>query len=70
MAAIRAGAKVCLILAMHQKGTVIEIFERQHKSMMVDGPLSKTMWAKVRMHSADPNGPVIECRLGELMLDE
>lgn len=70
MAAIRTGSKVCLIMAMQQKGTVVEIFERQHRSVMVDGPLSKTVWAKVRLHSADPNGPIIECRLGELMLDE
>lgn len=57
-------------MAMHQKGTVVELFERRHRSVMVDGPLSKTMWAKVRMHSADPNGPLVECRLGDLMLDD
>ena len=70
MAAIRPGTKVCFIMAMQQKGTVIELFERHHRSVMVDGPLSKTMWAKVRMHSADPNGPLVECRLGDLMLDD
>ena len=70
MAAIRPGMKVCFIMAMQQKGTVIELFERHHRSVMVDGPLSKTTWAKVRLHNADPAGPIIECRLGELMVDE
>jgi hypothetical protein len=67
MAAIRNGSRVCLIMAMHQRGTVVELFERQHKSMLIDGPLSRTMWARVKLDSPGAGVPVLVCRIGDLM---
>lgn len=71
MASIRAGSKVCMIMAMNVKGTVLEIFEREHKSMLTAGPLTKSWWAKVQVVKPSPGTPsVIECRLGDLMNDD
>lgn len=70
MAAIRVGTRVCMIMSMHVKGTVIELFEKKHRSVLVDGPLSKTMWAKVQLDNPGLHGPIAECRVGELMSDE
>ena len=71
MPSIRAGDKVCFIMSMHMKGTVLEVFERKHKTMMVDGPLAGSLYARVRMSNPRPGTePVVECRLQELMRDD
>lgn len=70
MSAIRNGSRVCLIMSMQTKGTVIEVFEKHHKTMMVDGPLSKTMWAKVQLDKPTASEPILLCRIGDLMIDE
>jgi hypothetical protein len=70
MPMIRPGDKVCMILQMNVKGVVLSITEKTHNTAMVDGPLSKTSYARIQV-SSGPSGipPVIECRLSELMHD-
>lgn len=71
MPSIRAGAKVCMIMSMNVKGTVLEVFEREHKTMLTAGPLTKSWWAKVQVTKKQPGIPdIIECRLGDLMIDD
>ena len=70
MASIRAGDKVCMIIQMNVKGVVLSVFERSHKTAMVDGPLSGAFYARVQVTSGPPGiSPEIECRLGDLMHD-
>jgi hypothetical protein len=71
MPLIRPGDKVCMIMSMNIKGVVLSVSERSHKTAMVDGPLSNAHYAKIQVTKA-PLGtpPVIECRLGDLMLDD
>ena len=71
MPMIRPGDKVCMILQMNVKGVVLSIAEKQHKTAMVDGPLSNSFYAKVQVTKA-PLGtpPIIECRIGDLMVDD
>lgn len=70
MASIRPGDKVCMIMQMNVKGVVLAVYERSHKTAMVDGPLSNSWYARVQVTSG-PKGisPEIECRLGDLMHD-
>lgn len=71
MPSIRAGSKVCMIMSMNVKGTVLEIYEKNHSTMLTAGPLSKSWWAKVQLVKPVAGSPdVIECRLGDLMNDE
>lgn len=71
MASIRAGSKVCVITSMNVKGVVLEVFEKEHKTMLTAGPLSKSWWAKVQLAKKHPGlDSVIECRLGDLMIDD
>lgn len=70
MPMIRPGDKVCMILQMNVKGVVLSIVEKTHNTAMVDGPLSKTAYARIQVTSGPAKiPPVIECRLSELMHD-
>lgn len=70
MPMIRPGDKVCMILQMNVKGIVLAVYEKGHRTAMVDGPLSKTLYAKIQITQAPPGFvPEIECRLGDLMHD-
>ncbi len=70
MASIRQGDRVCMIMQMNVKGVVLSVYERSHKTAMVDGPLSSAWYARVQV-TQGPKGiaPEIECRLGDLMHD-
>jgi hypothetical protein len=71
MPSIRTGDKVCFIMNMSMKGTVVETYERRHNTMMVDGPLSTSIYARVRLTNPRPGvDPLIECRLQDLMRDD
>ena len=70
MPMIRPGDKVCMILQMNVKGVVLSIVEKSHNTAMVDGPLSKTPYARLQLtHAPIGMPPEIECRLSELMHD-
>ena len=73
MSRIKVGDRVCPILAMNMKGTVVEIYERHHKTMMIGGTLSGATYAKVqydKTSSLDNNPMIGEYRLNDLMKDE
>lgn len=60
-----------MILQMNVKGVVLSVIEKQHKTAMVDGPLSNSFYATIQVTNAPPGTPhVIECRLGDLMIDD
>lgn len=70
MPAIRPGDKVCMILQMNVKGVVLAVFEKRHTTAMVDGPLGGAHYARIQVTQGPPGiSPEIECRLGDLMLD-
>lgn len=70
MPMIRSGDKVCMILQMNVKGVVLAVYEKSHRTSMVDGPLSKTLYVRMQVTQAPPGvAPEIECRLCDLMHD-
>lgn len=64
MAQIRVGDRVAPIMAAHLTGRVVSMEVRQHKTMLVGGPLSGSTYVTVE-HS--PGMPTIVYRLGDLM---
>jgi len=71
MSVFRIGDRVCPILSMHMKGTVVDVYTKKHTTMLVDGPLTALTYVKVQMDPR-PNhdSHVVEYRLGDLMKDE
>ena len=61
---IRQGDRVAPILEMHKVGTVLEIYNKQHKTMLVGGTLSAVRMAKVQL---DKTGEVVEWFVRDLM---
>ena len=61
---IRQGDRVAPILEMHKIGTVLEIYNKQHKTMLVRGTLSAVRMAKVQL---DKTGEVVEWFVRDLM---
>ena len=61
---IRQGDRVAPILEMHKVGTVLEIYNKQHKPMLVGGTLSAVRMAKVQL---DKTGEVVEWFVSDLM---
>ncbi len=61
---IRQGDRVAPILEMHKIGTVLEIYNKQHKTMLVGGTLSAVRMAKVQL---DKTGEVVEWFVRDLM---
>ena len=61
---IRQGDRVSPILEMHKIGTVLEIYNKQHKTMLVGGTLSAVRMAKVQL---DKTGEVVEWFVRDLM---
>ena len=49
---------------MHKVGTVLEIYNKQHKTMLVGGTLSAVRMAKVQL---DKTGEVVEWFVRDLM---
>lgn len=64
MAQIRVGDRVAPIMASHLTGRVVSMEVRQHKTMMVGGPLSGSTYVTVE-HG--PDIPAVVYRLGDLM---
>lgn len=65
---IRVGDRVCPILAMHMKGTVVEIVTRPHKQMLVGGSLSSMTYVRVSHDKQISSGySVMEYPASELM---
>ena len=61
---IRKGDRVAPILEMHVVATVLEVFERNHTTMLVGGTLSKVKMARVQV---EKTGDVLEWRVRDLM---
>ena len=61
---IRQGDRVAPILEMHKVGTVLEIYNKHHKTMLVGGTLSAVRMAKVQL---DKTGEVVEWFVRDLM---
>jgi hypothetical protein len=64
MAQIRVGDRVAPIMAMHLEGRVLSMEVRQHKTMLVGGPLSGTTYVTVE-HA--PGIPTAVYRIGDLV---
>lgn len=64
MAQIRVGDRVAPIMAAHLTGRVVSMEVRQHKTMLVGGPLSGSTYVTVE-HVVDMTTVVY--RLGDLM---
>jgi hypothetical protein len=61
---IRQGDRVAPMLEMHKTGRVLEIYNKQHKTMLVGGTLSAVRIAKVQL---DKTGDIVEWFVRDLM---
>ena len=61
---IRVGDKVAPILEMHRVGQVLDVYDRQHTTMLVGGTLSAVRMAKVRL---EKSGEIVEWFVRDLM---
>ena len=60
---IREGDRVAPILEMHREGTVLEITQREHTTMLVGGTLTTVSTASVKLDT----GEVVEWFIRDLM---
>ncbi len=61
---IRQGDRVAPILEMHRIGKVLEVYNKNHKTMLVGGTLSAVRMAKVQL---EKTGDIVEWFVRDLM---